>query len=164
MEAFKKNEKKLKMKAAALTALAGSALLLVGAGCEARDARDADDAAAPAPVVNSEARPPATATKGNYKDGTYTAIGHYASPAGPETINVSVTLKGNVITDADVQPQATNKKSVFMQNAFIGGYKAQVVGKNIDEVRLVGNISGSSLTLNGFNEALSQVKVQAAAK
>ncbi len=163
MEAIVKNEKKLKSKAVALTALAGSALLMVGAGCAA-PAADKDGAkdGAPAPAAtDTGASGAAMQAKGTYKDGTYSAVGHYTSPAGPETINVTLTLKGNVITDADVKAQATNKKSVFMQNSFISGYKAQVVGKNINDVKLSGNISGSSLTLMGFNDAVAQVKTQA---
>jgi uncharacterized protein with FMN-binding domain len=148
------NKKKLNAKTAALATLAGSALLLVGAGCASSN----DDGGA-APAATNAA--PAPMTKGNYKDGTYTAVGHYTSPAGPESINVSVTLKGNVITDANVDPQATNNKSVYMQGAFISGYKAMVIGKNIDEVNL-GNVSGSSLTPMGFNDAIAQVKTKAA--
>lgn len=154
-------EKKLKKKAAALTAIAGSALLLVGAGCAAPAAdKDGDnDANVPAGADTNTAGAPVS--MGNYKDGSYTAVGHYTSPAGPETINVTLTLKNNLITDADVKPQATNRKSVFMQNAFVSGYKPLVVGKNIDEVMLSGNISGSSLTLKGFNDAVAQVKALA---
>ncbi len=145
MQTVVKNEKKRKSNAVALTAVASSTLLFVGAGC------------------NAPGTPSAGITHGAYKNGTYTAVGHYYSPAGPESLNVSITLAGNTITDANIDPQAVNKKSVFMQDAFIAGYKAQVIGKNIDEVNLV-NVSGSSLTPKGFNDALAQVKVQAAAK
>jgi len=145
-------EKNLKTKGAALTALASSALLLVGAGCGASDATNT-------PATNE----PAAAAPHQYKDGTYSAVGHYVSPAGPETINVTITLKDSVVTDANVVSNATNKKSIFMQSAFISGYKPLVVGKNIDEVNLSGNISGSSLTLKGFNEAITQVKAEASA-
>ncbi len=97
-----------------------------------------------------------------YKNGTYSADGEYRSPAGAESITVSLTLVNDVITDATVTPHATNKRSIQMQDAFISGFKQLVVGKNIDEVTL-DKVSGSSLTPKGFNDAIAKIKVQAKA-
>ncbi|MEK9155079.1 MAG: hypothetical protein AAB839_00350 [Patescibacteria group bacterium] len=105
--------------------------------------------------------PTPTDATSSYKDGTYTAVGDYRSPAGAETIDVSITLKNDIIVDATVTANATNAKSVTLQGAFISGYKVLVIGKNIDDVML-DKVSGSSLTPVGFNEALVEIKADAA--
>jgi len=107
--------------------------------------------------TSEETTKPATSV---YKDGTYNVVGDYNSPAGAETIGVSVTLKNDVITDSTVTPEATHPKSVYMQSQFIAGFKPQVIGKKIADVKL-GKISGSSLTPLGFNEALAEIQTLA---
>ena len=102
------------------------------------------------------------AMTGNYKDGTYEAVGEYSYHSGTESIDVTVTLKGGVIENVDVVAQAKAHISKEKQEDFIANYKEQVVGKNIDEVKL-GKISGSSLTPIGFNAALEEIKAQAQA-
>lgn len=100
-------------------------------------------------------------TSARYKDGTYAVTGVYNSPAGAEEIGVSVTLKKDLITDASVTAKATNPKSQYFQGQFVSGYKQYVVGKNIADVK-VGRVSGSSLTPQGFNDAVAKIKAQAA--
>ncbi len=95
-----------------------------------------------------------------YRDGTYNATGVYTSPGGAEKIGVTLTLKGDVITAAEVQKMATIEVSVKMQTVFADNYKQQVIGKNISEVKL-DKVSGSSLTPKGFNDAVAKIKVQA---
>ncbi len=99
---------------------------------------------------------------GMYKDGTYAAAGAYFSPAGPETIQVSVTLKGDVITDAKVTGESANEKSTKFMGQFMAGFSEQVVGKSIDSVSL-GVVNGSSLTPMGFMNALKAIKQNAKA-
>ena len=101
-----------------------------------------------------------TAPAVNYKDGTYTAEGDYVTHVGPKHISVKITLKGNIITTADVTNEADDAMSVKYQDKFISGYKPLVIGKNINEVHLSA-VSGSSLTPNGFNAALSTIESQA---
>lgn len=96
-----------------------------------------------------------------YKNGTYSADGVYRSPAGAEEIHVTVTLKDDVVTAAQVEGTATHPKSKAMQEAFIAGFGAQVVGKSIDELSL-GVVNGSSLTPKGFMDAVAKIKVEAA--
>lgn len=95
-----------------------------------------------------------------YKNGTYSADGSYASPAGPEKIVVKLTLVNNVVTAADVTPQAVAPISARFQDQFISGYKQYVVGKNIDEINL-SVVSGASLTPKGFKDALMKIKANA---
>lgn len=97
----------------------------------------------------------------NYKDGTYSATGTYTSPAGQEEVDVTVTLKGDIIEDVAFVGKAVNEKSVAMQGLFSDNYKPLVVGKNIDEVQL-DKVSGSSLTPKGFNDSIEQIKMDAA--
>ncbi|MEN9649435.1 MAG: hypothetical protein RL094_402 [Candidatus Parcubacteria bacterium] len=110
-----------------------------------------------APTTTPADKPKSTQS---YKDGTYTASGSYKSPAGAESIDVSLVLKGDVVTDATVTAKAINPISKDLQAKFISGFKAQVVGKSIASLKL-GNVSGASLTPIGFNNAVEQIKVKA---
>lgn len=94
------------------------------------------------------------------KNGTYEAVGTYTSPAGKESIEVTVTLEDGIITDAQVEPQAVNEVSKKMQASFKEGFGVLVVGKPISEVKL-GKVSASSLTSGGFNEALQKIMTEA---
>lgn len=104
--------------------------------------------------------PVATEGKSKYKDGTYSVTSSYGSPAGPEDLGVSLTIKNDVVVDANITNKAGDRTSVNFQNKFISGYKTQVIGKNIDSIKL-GVVSGSSLTPNGFNTAVANIKTQA---
>ncbi|MFA4872337.1 MAG: hypothetical protein WC659_00170 [Patescibacteria group bacterium] len=95
-----------------------------------------------------------------YKDGTYTAVGNYVSPGGPEEVGITLTLKDDTIVDTSFEMKAFRPKSIEMQTAFAENYKQFVVGKNIDEVNL-SKVSSSSLTPKGFNDALEKIKQQA---
>jgi len=130
-------------------ALAGVAGILVLAGCGASPAGGAAD----------------TADGGSsaaYTDGTYTAEGSYQTPESIETIEVTVTLAEGVIEDVEVVGNPTKPESEEYQGRFIGGISDEVVGKSIDEIN-VSRVAGSSLTSGGFNEAIEQIKTDAAA-
>jgi hypothetical protein len=102
------------------------------------------------------------ATNANYKDGSYSAIGSYDSPGGNEHITINVTLANGAVTATSAKSGAGDPEAAEYQNAFISGYKQQVVGKAISSVSL-SRVSGSSLTSQGFNNALAQIKQQAQA-
>jgi len=121
---------------------------------------DADSATGSAMEANTGSTEVASTDNATYKDGTYTAEGDYRSPGGPEHIMVTLTIKGNVVTDANVKSEATLQKSQYMQGQFISGYKDAVIGKNLNEIN-VGKTSGSSLTPIGFNDAVTKIKAQA---
>ena len=103
-----------------------------------------------------------TADAGAYADGTYEATGDYQAPSGTETVDVTVTLEGGVITDVQVVSAATDPTAQERQAEFIGGIAGEVVGKPIDEIQ-VSKVAGSSLTSGGFNKAIEEIKVDAAA-
>ncbi len=98
----------------------------------------------------------------SYKSGTYKASGNYLSPGGEESVDVEVTLDGDMITAATVTPHAAGSTSVQYQGEFVANFKPLVIGKDIDEVNL-SRVAGSSLTSGGFNKALDQIKSEAAA-
>lgn len=104
----------------------------------------------------------ATTNKYKYKDGTYSADGEYSSPAGKESVGITLVIKNDIVTDATFTPKATNDASIKLQAMFAAGYKAQVVGKNIDSISLT-VVNGSSLTPKGFMDALVKIKAQAKA-
>jgi flagellar basal body-associated protein FliL len=96
-----------------------------------------------------------------YKNGTYTSIGDYNSPGGAEQIKVTVTIADDVVTDATVVSETTSgEQAVRFQDRFISGFKSQVVGKNIVDVSL-SRVSGSSLTPQGWNDAIAKIQAQA---
>jgi uncharacterized protein with FMN-binding domain len=97
-----------------------------------------------------------------YEDGTYTASGSYASPAGPESIAVTLTITDDVVSSVSIQKNAANDKSINYQGLFAAGISAQVVGKPLDEIGGYSSVNGSSLTPDGFDAALSSIKAQAA--
>lgn len=106
-----------------------------------------------------ESSNPTTVTA-EYQDGSFSADGNYVSPGGPRDIDISITLANGIITDATFEGKATDPASKRFQGEFAEGFKAMVVGKNIDEVNLT-KVAGSSLTPKGFNDALSKIKTQA---
>lgn len=96
----------------------------------------------------------------SYKNGLYRATGSYDSPAGLDVISVSLTLENGIVTDAVVTPQAVVQGSKRWFEKFNTGVKQEVVGKKISELNLT-QISGASLTSQGFNDALEKIKAQA---
>lgn len=97
-----------------------------------------------------------------YEDGTYTETGSYVSPAGPESVTVTVTVTDDVVTGVSVVSNAVNPNSIIYQSLFIDGVNSVVVGKSLDELGSLGPVNGSSLTPTGFNQAM--VAIQAEAK
>ncbi len=134
---------------AATLSLAGLGLITVLAGC----AGDADAVESGSSGSGSSG--------GDYADGTYSADGSYQSPGGQESVSVSITLDDDVVTAVTVTPHATSGNSKQYQTQFASGIAAEVVGKDIDELD-VSRVAGSSLTSGGFNDALEQIKADAA--
>lgn len=104
----------------------------------------------------------ANSSSSTYKDGTYTATGSYLSPGGTEQIGVTVTLKNNVVTDVSVTPKPVSEEGAQFQNIFSGNFKQYVIGKDIASIHLT-TVSGSSLTPQGFNDALTKIEAEAKA-
>ena len=110
----------------------------------------------------AEPEAPAATTSGDYADGQYNANADYRSPGGTEKIGVTLTLKGNTIDAVEVVGRGSSPEAIRYQGEFIDGISAEVVGKNIDEVK-VDRVAGSSLTSGGFMKAIAAIKEEAAA-
>lgn len=96
----------------------------------------------------------------DYTDGIYEATGNYTSPAQEEEVDITITLENGVVTEATFDGKATHETSMRMQGLFSEGFEEEVIGKPIDEINLT-VVNGSSLTPQGFMDALQQVKTEA---
>lgn len=101
-------------------------------------------------------------TISTYKDGNYTAVGHYQAPPGEEQVQVTLTLKDGIVTDSTFQATSRAPRSQHYMGIFGDNYKPMVIGKKISDLHLT-NVSGSSLTPMGFNDAVEKIKAQAQA-
>ena len=142
--------------------IAGLSLAGTVAGC-APSAQQ--PSAQEAPSAASETAAPgssALASSGaGYKDGTYSAEGNYKSPNGTETVGVQLTLANGTVSAVEVTPHPSNPNTKKFQGQFAGGIAEQIVGKSLDEIK-VSKVAGSSLTSGGFNQAVEDIKTQAA--
>ncbi|MGV9001523.1 MAG: hypothetical protein ACOH18_01020 [Candidatus Saccharimonadaceae bacterium] len=106
---------------------------------------------------------PTSTDTSTYKDGTYDATASYFSPGGRESIQLTVTIKGGIIQDTTVVNQSSDSEAHQHQALFLSSYKSLVVGKKINDIGSLSRVAGSSLTSNGFNDALDQIKATAKA-
>lgn len=145
---------------AAVVAVAGIALL---AGCTAGTEAAETDSNTGTDTTAEAGSPTDSSVSGDgtYVDGTYTADGSYSTPESVETISVTLTLAGDVVTDVQVTGDPQKRESEQYQSDFIGGISAVVVGQDIDEIS-VSRVAGSSLTSGGFNQAVDVIKAEAA--
>jgi uncharacterized protein with FMN-binding domain len=143
-----------------LAAVGGGLLSLAAlAGCAPTAASDAAPAA---PSSGSSAGTGGSGSSADLRDGTYTATGDYQSPGGPSAVEVTVTLKGGAISAVEVVPKAENPTARQYEAQFASGIGAVAVGKPIADLQ-VGAVSGSSLTSQGFEDALGKIRSEAAA-
>jgi hypothetical protein len=143
--------------AAGSTAASSSAVSSSSSASTTSSAAAATDPSAGAAA--STAEPAAT---GEYADGIYTAVGTYSSPGGEESISVTLTLTGDVVTAASAVGNATSPPSSQYQQQFVSNFADLIVGKSLDEVSL-DKVAGSSLTPIGFNDAVDTIKTDALA-
>ncbi len=114
----------------------------------------------PETSVNTTPTPATETPTYLYKNGTYSATGSYNSPAGKETVDVSITLQNDAITAATFKGNAVNPASKFNQDKFSKGFESVVVGKPIDSLSLT-VVNGASLTPKGFMDAVVKIKAEA---
>ena len=154
-----------------LSAAAAASVLLLTAACGSSDESDASStttSAAPttdAPTTDTptEDTPDiGEADAGAYADGDYSAEGSYTNPGGESTVKVDLTINDGTISDITVTPEAQNGTSKQYQEKFAGGVADEVVGKSLDDIK-VSKVAGSSLTSEGFNKAIEQIKTDATA-
>lgn len=103
-----------------------------------------------------------SSTSDNYTDGTYTSSVSFQTPDGIDGIEVTVVLANNVVTSVTATTDAGSRESQEYDDRFLASYESEVVGKSVDDVQL-SRVAGASLTSNGFNNALDEIRQQAAA-
>ncbi|WP_263119301.1 hypothetical protein [Cellulomonas sp. RIT-PI-Y] len=123
---------------------------------------DASASADTGTSTDSSADSEDSASTGEYADGTYTAEGSYSSPGGEESIEVELTIADGVVTDVTVTPEATSGNAARFQQEFASGIADEVVGKELSDLS-VDKVAGSSLTGDGFNAALDEIRADATA-
>ncbi len=135
-----------------------------GSGQTAQDTTSADDGASSDDTASDDADGSSddAASSGTYTDGTYTAEGSYSTPGGQESISVEVTVADDAVTAVTVTPEASGGNAERFQTEFASGIADVVVGQELDGLS-VDKVSGSSLTGDGFNAALDQIRADAAA-
>ncbi|MCA9381321.1 FMN-binding protein [Candidatus Dojkabacteria bacterium] len=101
----------------------------------------------------------------NFKDGTYYAEGtFYVEALGKsESVGVTVTIKdGNIVSVETDQVEAGQKVANDYMQKFEDKIKTIVVGKSINEVDDQTIVTGSSLTSEGFQQAVENIRREAA--
>jgi hypothetical protein len=133
---------------------------LAGCSAAAAPANSSDTTSSTGSSSGSSSGTAGTAASVNYKDGSYTEQGTYASPGGQEVISVALTLKSNIVTAVTVKTVKADPTATTYEAMFESGIGAVVVGKNINTLN-VSRVAGSSLTSLGFNNALTKIKADA---
>lgn len=141
--------------------LSGLSVVVALAACGDADAATEDDAPAADASAGTGAGGSSTAS-GDLADGTYDAEGSYSTPGGQESIQVELTVADGVVTDVTVTPEATGGNAARFQEEFASGIADVVVGQDLAGLS-VDKVSGSSLTGDGFNAALDEIRADAAA-
>lgn len=152
--------------------MSGLSVLVALAACSNADAATEDDAQSSTRSDTGSGGADATAgagtdgtagsSTGEFTDGSYTAEGSYSTPGGEESISVDLTVADGVVTDVTVTPEATGGNAARFQDEFASGIADEVVGQELAGLS-VDKVSGSSLTGDGFNAALDQIRADAAA-
>ena len=149
--------------AAATSSAATSKVASSSSAASSAAATTAANSSAAAPTSAAAATSEATtAAASTYADGIYTASGSYSSPGGTESVTITLTLTGDIITSASGVGDATSPPSSQYQAKFVDNFASLIVGKDIDEVSL-DKVAGSSLTSGGFNAAVETIKSDALA-
>ncbi len=140
------------------SATAAVSVLLLAAACGS----NSSDGAATTPTTAATTSTSGSTSSANYKDGNYSGEASYANPAGNSKLKVDLTLASGKITKIKVTPEATDPTSKGHQIDFAAGIAAETVGKSIDSLN-ISVIAGSSLTVQGFDKAIEEIKGEATA-
>jgi hypothetical protein len=129
------------------------------------DGTSASTPSTPAVSPSSSPAPPSEASgtgATGYEDGTFTARGYYGG--APSYMTFTLTLDEGIITEVESELMPDNNDtSRGYQERFAAALPEEVVGRSVEEVE-VGRLAGSSSCGDGFNDALAQIREQAAAK
>lgn len=138
---------------------AATSTLLLTAACGQGSDDAAPEGTSESPGAGDDAG--AEAETGSYADGDYTASASYPNPSGTSSVTVDATLESGTVSAVTVTPEASGT-SLQYQQQFAGGVADEVVGRPLDDLE-VDKVAGSSLTSEGFNAAIEQIKTDASA-
>lgn len=94
-------------------------------------------------------------------DGTYSATANYFVEGHTESITVKMTISNGIVTSLTDTHSGNDRESRQYQNSFENQISSKVVGQNINNISL-SRVGGASETTRGFNQALNQIKSEAA--
>lgn len=125
------------------------------------DTTTAAPPAAPAMVSDPEPTAPNTPTPTTPEPATTKTVTSktvtYRTPAGNDNqIAVTITLNNDTVSDVSVNYNNGRGVHNNHQKRFDGEFRAQVIGKTIDNISL-SRVGGASLTSKAFNDALASV-------
>ena len=120
----------------AAIALGGISLAVTLAGCASGAGASDTSSDSTESSDSSTSESTTTDTAATYTDGDYSATGSYESPGGAETIEVEITLAGDIVTAVTVTSNATNLNSVRFQGEFVDGIAAEPFGEMADSRRV----------------------------
>lgn len=128
-------------------------------GDEDNDEDDDRPGSAPSPAtitntVTAPAKNTPTSAVNISSPSTKSGQANYKTPAGSDSMKVSITTKNGIITETSATPMATNPVSLRFQQSFAGKISGNVVGKSIKGLK-VDTVSGASLTTAAFNDFLA---------
>lgn len=95
-----------------------------------------------------------------FADGTYTSEASYQAPSGIESITVQLTVADDAVTAVTATGNAVDHEAREFQSRFEDAISSEVVGADLSTLSVT-RVAGSSLTSNGFNAALDDIRSQA---
>ena len=95
-----------------------------------------------------------------YRDGSFSAVGRYATPGGDESIGVTVQIAHQRITAVAVAVEAKSPTAMQFQEQFSTRILPAIVSRDLASAG-VSRVAGASLTSLGFNNALQQIRTNA---
>lgn len=107
---------------------------------------------------------PAAPPTGTYADGQYTASEDYGvvdDIIEEDSIDVTVTLSGGVITDITVTGHGLTDRSREYIQGFVDQIHGAVVGRSVEDAHVTA-LAGASKTSEAFNDAIDDIAQQAA--
>jgi outer membrane biosynthesis protein TonB len=111
----------------------------------------------PAPTPTPTPAPSAPAS--TYTNGTYRTSSTYRTPDGTYTMDVSITVANDKITNSTLSFDSNGARDGYSKR-FSSAYQSNVIGKDLETVSL-SRVGGASLTTRAFNSALSSIRSQA---
>lgn len=97
-----------------------------------------------------------------YVDGIYEANGEFVTARGKytESVDITLTIKDDIVTDMKIVGNITNRKSQQYQDRFEASIGGEVLSKDIGSIE-VDAVAGASDTTDGFMVAVESIRAQA---